>query len=96
MTPEQQQAAPSERHEPSAWLRTTVATRTREVDEQRRAGRPVIAYLGSHETQICDRCRKVAPVGTEQFYGQVLAPEPWLRLIACLCESCHETEVGKW
>ncbi len=91
-------------HEPSAWLRSTVARRVRQVRSQGLdpyAPDPLIvaplgraAARGSREDRACDRCRRYTPEG-QPFYPFGFQPLPGLLLVVGLCQRCHDREVAR-
>lgn len=76
-------------HEASAWLRTTVADRTQQLQQRTRDGARVVAYLSPGNRPACDRC------GATATYCQIYEPSPQLTIIASICDTCHDLEVGQ-
>lgn len=98
-------SSPTTPQEPSAWLRSTSARRTREVERLGiDLGDPatplVIAPLaepgrhGEQSDRTCDRCRRYVPTG-QPFHGLMHKAAPRLLLTGGLCDRCADREVGR-
>lgn len=84
-------------HEPTAWMRSAVAAKLRQIDSlDVETGTTIVCPMGrtaGREDRTCDRCRHYVPEGPP-FYVDTIRPRPRVHIVVGLCQVCRDAERG--